>query len=383
MIDQGFASKEALEALQVQLKEDMEAAAKEGESVPFPSKESSLSHVYKEHTFSKRTEEKNFPVMMDGLNEALMEEMEKDPFVVVFGQDVAREKGGVFGITRHLTKKFGPHRCFNTPLAEATIVGVAIGLSFDKYKPVAEIQFSDYAWPAMNQIVNELSSLHYRSHGEWNCPVVLRMTTGGYIQGGPYHSQSIEAVFCHVPGLKVVIPSHPNDAKRLLQMAIEDPNPVIFLEHKALYRQPIAYPYPKGFLPIGRAAIIREGKDVSVIGYGWMIPMIVEVGELLRQEGIGIEIIDLRSLSPLDMETIIGSVKKTGKVLIVHEAPKTCGFGAELMARIVEEGFCYLDAPIRRLTGKDCPVPYCKDLEDVVLPQKKDIFDSIKELYSF
>jgi 2-oxoisovalerate dehydrogenase E1 component len=355
---------------------------REAESVPFPPRETATSHVFKEHTFEEIKEEKTFAVMMDGIHAALRESMEKDPSILVFGEDVARDKGGVFGITRHFTKDFGS-RCFNTPLAEATIVGVAVGLSFHGYKPVIEIQFSDYAWPAMSQIVCELASMHYRSNGEWHCPVVLRMTTGGYIQGGPYHSQSIEAVFCHMPGLKVVIPSHPMDAYRLMRMAIEDPNPVIFLEHKALYRQPISYVYPSSFLPLGKAAVVREGKDITLIGYGFMIPMAYEAAELSSKEGISVEIIDLRSVNPIDMETILASVKKTGKVLIVHEAAKNCGLGAELSARIMEEAFCYLDAPVSRLTGKDCPIPYCKDLEEEVLPQKKDILVAIRKLYSF
>lgn len=327
-------------------------------------------------------------VMMDAINHALVEEMERDPGVIVFGQDVAHGKGGVFGITRGLTYRFGKDRCFNTPLAESTIVGLAIGLSVDGFhKPVAEIQFADYFWTGVNQLFNELSSIHYRSNGEWSCPVVIRMPYGGYIQGGPYHSQSIEAFLCHCPGLKVVIPSNAADAKRLLKSAIRDPNPVIFLEHKALYRQRLfsarEEPSAEDFLPFGKANVVRKGTDVTVVAWGMMVLMANEVAETLSQEGFSVEIIDLRTLVPLDFYTVLESLKKTSKLLILHEAPRTCGFGAELAARAVEEGFRYLDAPIVRVTGKDCPVPYCKELEDAVLPQKKDLEAALRKLIEY
>jgi 2-oxoisovalerate dehydrogenase E1 component len=213
------------------------------------------------------------------------------------------------------------------------------------------------------------------------------MTCGGYVQGGPYHSQSLEALFAHVPGLKVVIPSNASDAKRLLKTAIRDPNPVIFLEHKALYRQHSfsARPEPSSddLLAFGEANIVKEGSDLTVIAWGMMVPMAFQTAELLQKEGISAEVIDLRTIVPLDMETILSSARKTGKVLIVHEAAKTCGFGAELSARFVEEAFAYLDAPVQRLCGKDCPIPYCKGLEDAVLPQKKDLEDAIRKLYRF
>ncbi|HEY4254799.1 MAG TPA: alpha-ketoacid dehydrogenase subunit beta, partial [Chlamydiales bacterium] len=304
---------------------------------------------------------------------------------VVFGQDVADGKGGVFGITRTLSDRFGKQRCFNTPLAESTIVGLAIGLSVDGvHKPVAEIQFADYSWTGMNQILNELSSIHYRSKGQWNCPVVIRMPYGGYIQGGPYHSQSIEAFLSHCPGLKVVIPSNAADAKRLLKTAIRDPNPVIFLEHKALYRQRVFCARPETgvdeFLPFGQAEVVRTGTDLTLVTWGMMTVMGSEVAQQLSAEGISIELIDLRTIVPLDFDTVLTSLKKTGKLLIAHEAARNCGFGAELAARAVEFGFSYLDAPVKRLTGKDCPVPYCKELEDEVLPQKKDLEAAIREL---
>lgn len=327
-------------------------------------------------------------VMMDAINHAIDEEMSKDPGIVVFGQDVARGKGGVFGITKQLTAKHGPDRCFNTPLAESTIIGMSLGMSFvEGIKPIAEIQFADYMWTGVNQLFNELASLHYRSHGEWNCPVVIRMPYGGYIQGGPYHSQSIEAFLAHAPGLKVVIPSNAADAKRLLKTAIHDPNPVIFLEHKALYRQRVfsARQEPKSHerLPFGKAHIVSSGTDATVVAWGMGVVMANEVATRLAKEGISIEVIDLRTLVPLDMATILHSIKKTSKLLIVHEAPKTCGFGAEIIARVIEEGFGFLDAPIARVTGKNCPVPYAKGLEEIVLPQAADIEKALISLLRF
>jgi 2-oxoisovalerate dehydrogenase E1 component len=305
----------------------------------------------------------------------------------VFGQDVAHGKGGVFGITRNLTAKHGPQRCFNSPLAESSIIGIAMGMSMAGSKPVAEIQFADYMWTGVNQLFNELASLYYRANGEFNCPVVLRMPYGGYIQGGPYHSQSIEAFLAHAPGLKVVVPSNAADAKRLLKAAIRDPNPVVFLEHKALYRQRVfcarKEPNESELQPFGKAKIVRNGTDVTIVCWGMMVFMASQVAETLSQEGISVEVIDLRTIIPLDMQTVLQSVRKTGKLLIAHEAPRTCGFGAEVSARIVEEAFQYLDAPVKRVAGADCPVPYCKDLEDEVLPQLRDLQNAIRDLAQF
>ena len=241
--------------------------------------------------------------------------MERDPGVIVFGEDVAHGKGGVFGATRDLTKKFGVNRCFNSPLAESTIIGVAIGMSqVPGLKPVAEIQFADYLWPGINQLFNELSSIHYRSDGEMTCPVVIRMPYGGYIQGGPYHSQSIEAYLAHCPGLKVVIPSDSADAKRLLKSSIRDPNPVLFLEHKALYRQRVfcARPEPLGesLLPLGKARIVRPGTDLTFVGWGMMIVMVADLAERLSKEGISVEVVDLRTIVPYDAETVLAIGQK-------------------------------------------------------------------------
>ena len=386
LIAHGIMNPEQMEQLRDQVKEEVETAALTADKIPPQDPDRVLDHIYKPSAVAAQEQQQQrgeAVVIMDALNHALDEEMERDQGVIIFGQDVAHGKGGVFGITRGLTEKYGDDRCFNTPLAESTIVGTAIGLSVhSNFKPVAEVQFCDYLWTGVNQLFNELSSFHYRSNGEWNCPVVLRTPVGAYIQGGPYHSQNIEAFLSHCPGLKVVMPSNAADAKMLLKGAIRDPNPVIFLEHKGLYRQRVfcAQPEPMKheILPLGKAKLVRQGADVTVVCYGMMVPMCYEVAQQL--EDVDVEIIDLRCLSPLDFETILESVEKTGKVLIVHEAPLTCGFGAEIAAKIADQGFGLLDAPVKRLGGLDTCVPYCKELEDRVLPQKTDLTVAIRSL---
>lgn len=390
LVEAGFATEASLQTMKKTIALQIEAASKEAEELPYPKKESAATKVFKEFEVP---ESSSLPrgesvVIIDALHHAFEEEMKRDPNMVVFGQDVADGKGGVFGITRSLSEKFGKERCFNTPLAESTIIGVALGLSFDgKHKSVAEIQFCDYHWTAVNQLYNELASIHYRSNGEWNCPVVIRMPCGGYIQGGPYHSQSIEGYLCHCPGLKVAIPSNAADAKRLLKTAIRDPNPVVFLEHKALYRQRAfcAQPEPHAdeLLPFGKAKVVREGTDLTVVCWGMMVMMAVEIADVLKKEGISVEVVDLRTLAPFDLDAILESVEKTSKLLIAHEASKTGGFGGEIAAQVQEKGFMHLDAPIARIAGKDCMVPYSKILEDEVLPQKKDLESAIRNLAAY
>ena len=389
--EKGLITDEELEALRIKVREEIEEAAVKGETFPLQETERVLDHVYKEVdvAFNETPDERGESVViMDALNHAIDEEMERDPGVIVFGQDVARGKGGVFGITRGLTDKYGEERCFNTPLAESTIVGTAIGMSVhSQFKPVVEIQFADYLWTGFNQLYNELSNFHYRANGEWNCPVVLRMPSGGYIQGGPYHSQNIEAFLTHCPGLKVVIPSNAADAKMLLKSAIRDPNPVVFLEHKALYRQRVfsAQPEPTKdeVIPLGKAKVVREGTDLTLVAWGLMVHMASEVAQKLEDEGISVEIIDLRTLAPLDFATLLQSIEKTNKALIVHEAPLTCGFGAEIAAQISEKAFEHLDSPIKRLGGLNTCVPYAKHLEDAVLPQKGDVEKAIRDLANY
>lgn len=396
IVEKGFATNEDLALLRENCFKRIEEAASEADQIPFPDPQTASDGVFKEVDVSSfpsfaEDDSSSSPdsiVMMDALNHALDEEMQRDPGVVVFGQDVAAGKGGVFGITRGLSAKYGIERCFNSPLAESTIVGLAMGMSVTgDFRPVVEIQFADYMWTAVNQIFNELASYYYRSNGEWNCPVVIRMPCGGYIQGGPYHSQSIESFLAHCPGLKVAIPSNAADAKRMLKAAIRDPNPVIFLEHKALYRQRVfcARPEPKEeeLLPLGQAKVVRKGTDLTLVCWGMMVFMASQVAEKMAQEGISVEVIDLRTIVPVDMPTVLESVRKTGKLMIAHEAARQCGFGAEVAARVAEEAFAYLDAPVVRVTGKDCPVPYCKQLEDAVLPQLSDLEKGIRDLAGF
>ncbi len=397
LTNMGLASAEEIDSLRTEIRLRIEADAAEADQLPYPDVSTATEKVFApapSFTYSTQPRcvvaeaQKEAVVMVDALNRALDEEMTADSGVVVFGQDVAHGKGGVFGVTRQLTARHGNDRCFNSPLAESTIIGLAIGMSMvEGCKPVAEIQFADYMWTGVNQLMNELSSIYYRSDGKWNCPVVVRMPCGGYIQGGPYHSQSIEAFLAHCPGLKVVIPSNAADAKKLLKASIRDPNPVVFLEHKALYRQRVfsARPEPglDEVMPLGRAHIVRKGEDVTLVGWGMTVCMAAEIAEQLAKENISVEVIDLRTIVPLDIETVLASVRKTGKVIIAHEAPLQGGFGAEIAARIAHEAFHYLDAPIMRIGAKHCPVPYCKKLEDEVLPQKKDIENGLRQLASF
>lgn len=390
MLQEGLATEEEIVEVASKAHAAVEVAAAAGEQIPFPEPGSSRHHVFApfEPPVSLMDEtpaEGEKIVIMDALNHALDEEMTLDPHVVVFGQDVAHGKGGVFGITRRLTEKYGVARCFNTPLAESTILGIAIGLASDGlHKPVAEIQFADYIWTGIDHLFNEASSIHYRSNGEWTVPMVVRLPYGGYIQGGPYHSQSIEGYLAHCPGLKIVIPSNAADAKRLLKTAIRDPNPVLFLEHKALYRQQKfcarVETSAESCLPFGQAAIVREGSDLTLVGWGMMVVMAWEIAEKLAFEGISVEVIDLRTIVPLDTNTILESVRKTGKLLIAHEAPRSGGFGAEIAARVAEEAFEALDAPIARLGGFESAVPYSKPLENEVLPQPADLENAIRRL---
>lgn len=393
LLEQGVVSPSVIRELRENAFDEVERAASEAEGLPFPQPGSSRHFVFipfePKTPLSEQSEvhEGEKIVMVDAINHALDEEMAHDPHVVVFGQDVAHGKGGVFGATRGLTEKYG-RRCFNTPLAESTIVGLAIGMAADGiHRPVAEVQFADYLWTGINQLFNEAASIAYRSHGEWEVPIVIRAPCGGYIQGGPYHSQSIESFLAHCPGLKVVMPSNAADAKGLLKCAIRDPNPVIFLEHKALYRQQkfVARKEPGRdyLLPFGQAALVREGRDLTVVVWGMMVLYAAEIAEKLALQGISLEVIDLRTIVPLDIMTIYQSVKKTGKLLIAHEAPRNAGFGAEIAARVSEEAFAYLDGPIIRLGGFESAVPYSKPLENEVLPQLADLEEAILRLLRY
>ena len=325
-------------------------------------------------------------VLVDAINHALSEEMEKNDKMVIFGEDVADPKGGVFTATRGLTNKFGKERVFNSPLAEASIIGTAIGMAFTGWKPVTEIQFADYIWPAFMQIRNELATMRYRSNNMWNCPVVIRVPVGGYIHGALCHSQSIDGYFMHLPGIRIAYPSNASDAKGLLKAACRMDDPVIFMEHKGIYRQGFASspePDENYILPFGKANIVQEGEALTIITWGAMVQKSIEA---VKKENIDpgiVEIIDLRTLNPLDQETIKISVKKTGKVLVVHEDNLTNGPGAEIAAIIADKYFEDLDGPVKRVASADSHVPFNWFLEDEVLLQTKDIQYVLKELLEY
>jgi 2-oxoisovalerate dehydrogenase E1 component beta subunit len=322
--------------------------------------------------------------IVEAVHDALQEEMARDERVVLMGEDVGF-KGGVFKISVGLLDQFGADRVIDTPLAESGIVGTAIGMALNGLLPVAEIQFADFIHPAMNQIMNEAAKIRYRSNGDFGCPIVVRAPFGGGIRGALYHSQSVEALFAHVPGLKIVIPATPYDAKGLLKAAIRDPDPVLVFEHKRTYRlmrQEI--PDEDYTVPIGQARVAREGSDLTIISYGLMLHYALESAETLAGEGIDVEVIDLRTLVPLDKATILASVKKTSKVLIVHEDTRTGGFGGELASIIAEEAFEDLDGPVRRLTGPDVPaMPFAKPLEDAFLPNPARIAQAARDLAAY
>ena len=325
-------------------------------------------------------------VMVDAINHALHEELERDNSIVVFGEDVADRKGGVFTATKNLSIKFGRERVFNSPLAEASIVGVGIGMALAGLKPCVEIQFGDYIYPAFMQIRDELAMYRYRSNNLFEVPMVIRVAVGGFIHGGLYHSQNIEAFFAHIPGIYIAYPSNAADAKGLLKTALRLNDPVLFLEHKGLYRQSYAMspePDKDYLLPFGKAKIINEGKDLTVVTYGAMVHETNFAIKKFAESGASIEVIDLRTIAPLDEETIFNSVKKTNKVIVIHEDTLTGGFGAEIASRIGEFCFEYLDAPVKRLGAKDTPIPYHPNLENEIIPTRDKVYEAIKNLLAY
>jgi len=315
------------------------------------------------------------------VNHTLRDEMRRNGDIVVLGEDVGVD-GGVFRATEGLAQEFGQNRVIDTPLAESGIVGISIGMALYGMRPVPEIQFMDFIYPAFDQIQSELAKFRYRSGGQFTCPLVIRTPYGGGIKGSHYHSQSTEAFFTHTPGLKVVIPSTPYDTKGLLTSALRDPDPILFLEPKRIYRTIRGdVPDEDYSIPIGRAKVVHEGNDVVVFAYGAMLHVAMEAAELAALSGISVEVVDIRTLLPFDIETIIASVQKTGRVVILHEACKTCGFGAEIAAQIAERAILHLKAPIVRVAGYDTPFPFI--LEDDYMPNAKRVLRAIEKVHNF
>ncbi len=411
LLREGILDAEGIDQLERKANEEVQRASDKAIAAAFPPVSSILAHQYSEDlsvqgkrfesTPQPRAGDETERTMADLINTCLKDEMRRDPRIVVFGEDVAdatraaalteekvKGKGGVFKLTSGLQMEFGAERVWNSPLAEANITGRAIGMAIRGMKPVVEIQFFDYIWPAMHQMRNELSLIRWRSNGAFSCPLVMRVPIGGYLTGGSiYHSQSGESIFTHTPGVRVIMPSNALDALGLLRTAIRCDDPVLFLEHKRLYRETFGravYPGPDFTIPFGKARIVKAGKDVTVVTYGAVVPRALQAAvKLEREKGISVELIDLRSLAPYDWEAIAESVRKTSKVIVAHEDMKSWGYGAEIAARIGEELFDTLDAPVRRVAAMDTFVAYQPQLEDAILPQPEDLYRAMADLAAY
>jgi len=373
-----------------EIKAEVDRAALEAERSPDPEPETAVHHIFSgslpvSEARSPRNTSKEPVTMVEAINRGLREEMERDPKIIMWGEDVADPKGGVFGVTRGLGTTF-PGRVTNAPLAEASIVGVAQGMAIGGYRPVVEIQFGDYSFPGYMQMRNEIPTLRWRSGGVWSCPMVVRVAVGGYIRGGPFHSQCIEALYAHTPGWYIAYPSNAADAKGLVKSSCRMDDPVLFLEHKGLYRQVYSKamePDADYLLPFGVARVARHGTDVTAVTWGSGVVRCERAADALKEEGISVEVIDLRTIVPWDVETVLSSVRKTGKAIVVHEAILTGGFGGELVSRIASDAFEDLDGPVKRVGARDSFVPYAPSLEGYVLPSQEEVTSAIRELGNY
>jgi 2-oxoisovalerate dehydrogenase E1 component len=391
LVQMGLLKEEEKDELHERIRAEVDAAADEADARPFPDAAHVLDDIYSSQTLAIEEREPRAvgdkPVtMVEAINHGLREEMERNAKIVMWGEDIADPKGGVFGATRGLTDQF-PERVGNAPLAEASIVGVAHGMAIGGYKPVVEIQFGDYSFPGYMQMRNEISTLRWRSAGAWSTPMVVRVAVGGYIRGGPFHSQSIEALYAHTPGWYIAYPSNAADAKGLIKTACRLDDPVLFLEHKGLYRQVYTKaPEPDSdyLVPFGKARIERPGTDVTVVTWGSGVYRAVQAAKRLEDEqGASVEIVDLRTLLPLDIESVLESVRRTSKVLLLHEAQVFGGMGGEIAARIADEVFEYLDAPVKRVGALDSFVPFAGNLESAVLPNADQVTAALQDLLRY
>ena len=390
--EMGLLTEKEMEEWRERARTEVEAAARAIDALPYPDPASATADIFSADRVVTEETPPAFisdkPVtMVEAINHGLREEMEHNPKIVMFGEDIQDPKGGVFGVTRGLTEAF-PGRVENSPLAEATIVGLAQGMAIGGFKPVVEIQFADYSFPGYMQMRDEIPTLRWRSAGAWSCPMVVRVAVGGYIRGGPFHSQTPETLYAHTPGWYIAYPSNAADAKGLIKTACRMQDPVLFFEHKGLYRQVYTKtpePGPDYLLPFGRARVVRPGDDLTVVTWGRTVHMTQQALSQIAGEGAGpsVEVIDLRTIVPMDVETVLASVRRTGKALVVHEAPLLAGMGAEVAARIADEAFESLDAPVRRVGAKDCFVPFAPTLETAVLPSVEQIAAAVKEILAY
>mgnify|MGYP001229875724 FL=1 len=384
-----FIMPDEFERIRAQIEKEVDDDSEWAEDQDYPNPDTAMNHIYSnrdniQESIINPISDKI--VIVDSINHALHEEMDFNEKMVIYGQDIADPKGGVFTATKGLSKRFGSERVFNSPLAESSIVGTAVGMAVAGYKPVVEIQFGDYIWTAMMQIRNEVATMRYRSNNSWTCPMVIRVPVGGYIHGGLCHSQSIDGYFIHLPGIYIAYPSCASDAKGLLKMACRMDDPVIFMEHKGLYRQGYASteePDDEYLLPFGKGRQVAKGDELTLITWGAMVQKSLEAIQLLELPNDVIEVLDLRTLNPLDMDIIESSIVKTGKVLVVHEDNMTNGPGAEISAMIADNFFELLDGPVRRVAAKDSPVPFNWQIEEKILPQTQDVSNAIKELLEY